>query len=95
MLHQKNRRSAKLRLKTVKKWGVLSIPIDISTVILDTRSCSTTADLTSAVSRLGHDPAHQFADCRLVAIRRVHLDPRAAEVQWIRPQRGIAFRLGE
>ena len=34
MLHQKNRRSAKLRLKTVKKWGVLSITIDVSTVVV-------------------------------------------------------------
>jgi hypothetical protein len=34
MLHQKNRRLAKLRLKTVKKWGVLSITIDISTVVV-------------------------------------------------------------
>ena len=34
MLHQKNRRSAKLRLKTVKKWGVLSITIDVSSVVV-------------------------------------------------------------
>ena len=34
MLHEKNRRSAKLRLKTVKKWGVLSITIDVSTVVV-------------------------------------------------------------
>jgi len=34
MLHQKNRRSAKLRLKTVKKWGVLSITIHFSTVVV-------------------------------------------------------------
>ena len=29
-----NRRSAKLRLKTVKKWGVLSITIDINAVVV-------------------------------------------------------------
>jgi hypothetical protein len=34
MLHQKNSCSAKLRLKAVKKWGVLSITIDINTVVV-------------------------------------------------------------